>query len=138
MKLPTNIQVFGKPEALDTASESTHAITFFNKLRREYPAYGAIATHIRNEGKRTQQQAMRQKAEGMTKGAADIIIPCCPPFICEMKSRNPNAKVSPEQIEYLTNAQALGAFVCIAIGYQGAFDAFECFLKKNKKSLQKN
>lgn len=130
MKLPDNIPVYGTTDKNDTATESQHAITFFAKLRREYPEYGTIATHIRNEGKRSNQQAMRQKAEGMTKGAADIIIPCNPPFVCEMKSRSPRATIAPEQIEYLNNAQKLGAFVCVGLGYQGAFDAFLDYLNK--------
>jgi hypothetical protein len=130
MKLPPNLPVFGTVDKTDTASESQHAITFFNKLRREYPDYGAIATHIRNEGKRTIQQAQKHKAEGMTTGTADIIIPCNPPFVCELKSRSPRATITPEQIEYLLNAQKLGAFVCVAIGYEGAMEAFKKCLQK--------
>jgi hypothetical protein len=130
MKLPDNLPLFGTTDKNDNASESQHAITFFNKLRREYPEYGAIATHIRNEGKRTNSQVQKQKAEGMTTGTADIIIPCNPPFVCEMKSRNPRATISPEQIEYLLQAQKMGAFACVALGYEGAFEAFlECIKK---------
>jgi hypothetical protein len=130
MKLPPNLPVFGTVDKTDTASESQHAITFFNKLRREYPAYGAIATHIRNEGKRTIQQAQKHKAEGMTTGTADIIIPCNPPFVCELKSRSPRATITQEQIDYLLQAQELGAFVCVAIGYEGAIEAFKKCLQK--------
>jgi hypothetical protein len=130
MKIPKEINVFGIADKTDTASESQHAMTFFNKLRREYPAYGAIATHIRNEGKRTIQQAQKHKAEGMTTGTADIIIPCNPPFVCELKSRSPRATITPEQIDYLLNAQKLGAFVCVAIGYDGAMEAFKKCLQK--------
>ena len=129
MKLPPEIKVFGVSDKSDTASESQHAMTFFSKLRREYPEYGAIATHIRNEGKRSMSQIQKQKAEGLTTGTADIIIPANPPFVCEMKSRSPRATISSEQIEYLLNAQKLGAFVCVAIGYQGAIEAFKkCYL----------
>jgi hypothetical protein len=130
MKLPPNLPVFGTVDKTDTASESQHAITFFNKLRREYPDYGAIATHIRNEGKRTIQHAQKHKAEGMTTGTADIIIPCNPPFVCELKSRSPRATITQEQIDYLLQAQELGAFVCVAIGYDGAMEAFRKCLQK--------
>lgn len=130
MKLPANLTLFGTVDKNDTASESQHAITFFNKLRREYPQYGTIATHIRNEGKRTSSQVQKQKAEGMTTGAADIIIPCNPPFVCELKSRSPRAKITPEQIAYLLQAQELGAFVCVALGYEAAFEAFLKCIKK--------
>jgi hypothetical protein len=125
MKLPPNLPLFGTTDKTDTASESQHAITFFNRLRREYPQYGAIATHIRNEGKRTIQQAQKHKAEGMTTGTADIIIPCNPPFVCELKSRSPRATITKEQIDYLLQAQELGAFACVALGYEGAMEAFK-------------
>jgi hypothetical protein len=101
MKLPPKIQLFGTPDKTDTASESQHAMTFFAKLRREFPEYGAIATHVRNEGKRSAMQVQKQKAEGLTTGAADIIICANPPFVCELKSRSPRAAISQEQIEYL-------------------------------------
>lgn len=130
MKLPANLPLFGTTDKNDTASESQHAITFFNKLRREYPEYGAIATHIRNEGKRTNAQVQKQKAEGMTTGAADIIIPCNPPFVCELKSRSPRAKITQEQIDYLLQAHELGAFACVALGYEAAFEAFLQCIKK--------
>jgi hypothetical protein len=124
MKIPTEIPVYGKADKFDAASESQHAMTFFAKLRREYPAYGAIATHIRNEGKRSMQQVQKQKAEGLTTGTADIIIPANPPFVCELKSRSPRATISNEQIDYLLQAQKMGAFVCVAIGFEGAIEAF--------------
>jgi hypothetical protein len=130
MKLQPNLPLFGTTDKTDTASESQHAITFFNKLRREYPQYGAIATHIRNEGKRTIQQAQKHKAEGMTTGTADIIIPCNPPFVCELKSRSPRATITQEQIDYLLQAQELGAFACVALGYEGAMEAFKKCLQK--------
>jgi hypothetical protein len=129
MKLPPEIKLFGTPDKTDAASESQHAMTFFAKLRREFPEYGAIATHIRNEGKRSMAQVQKQKAEGLTTGTADIIIPANPPFVCELKSRSPRATISKEQIEYLLNAQKLGAFACVAIGFEGAIEAFKkCYL----------
>jgi hypothetical protein len=129
MKIPNEIPVFGSSVKRDDTSESLHAMTFFAKLRREFPEYGAIATHIRNEGKRTNVQIQKQKAEGLTTGTSDIIIPANPPFVCELKSRSPRATISNEQIEYLLQAQKLGAFACVAIGYEGAIEAFKkCYL----------
>lgn len=102
-------------------------ITFFQWLRLQHPEYGAVAVHIKNEGARTQGQAYWQRAEGMVKGAADIIIPCSPPFVCEMKAGN--GKPTKEQIDYLESAEKLGAFVCVAYGFDGAKEAFEDYLK---------
>ena len=125
MKIPKEIKVYGSTNSGVVPSESIEMITFFNKLRREHPEYAAIAFHCRNEGKRTLQQTQKQKAEGLTVGVPDIIIPCNPPFVCELKSRSPRATITQEQIDYLLQAQELGAFVCVALGYEGAMEAFK-------------
>jgi hypothetical protein len=136
MKFHADIQVFGDISFRgDCPSESLEAVTFFAKLRREHPAtYGLIATHIRNEGLRTFYQAIKQKSEGMTKGAPDIIIPASPAFVCELKRQDhTKSKWQDGQVEYLLEAQKQGAFVCVALGYVGAYTAFNCWIKK--KSL---
>ena len=129
MKFHSDIQVFGDIDFRgECPSESAEAVTFFAKLRREHPAtYGLIATHIRNEGLRTFYQATRQKSEGMTKGAPDIIIPASPAFVCELKRQDHTKS------KYLLEAQKQGAFVCVALGYVGAYTAFN--LWNDKKSL---
>lgn len=104
--------------------ESAHMITFFNILRRDYPEYGNVAIHVRNEGKRTKQQIDKERIEGFVKGACDIIIVGNPALCIEMKSRATSAKVSPEQEQYLLAAQKLGAFVCVAYGFEAALTAF--------------
>jgi hypothetical protein len=107
-------------------SEKVEMASFFSRLRREYPdSYGLLALHIRNEGLRNARQVQSMRSEGgFVKGASDIIIPGSPAFVCEMKSRAKGARLSPEQIAYLTAAQAAGAFACVAIGAQGAWEAF--------------
>jgi hypothetical protein len=106
--------------------EGVEQASFFNKLRGEYPSsYGLIATHIRNEGKRFLSTAMKHNAEGMTKGAADIIIPARVPFVCEMKRADHTQSTWQDgQQEYLVAAQDAGAFVCVALGALGAWEAF--------------
>ena len=136
MKFHADIQVFGDISFRgDCPSESLEAVTFFAKLRREHPdTYGLIATHIRNEGLRTFHQAARQKSEGMTKGAPDIIIPASVAFICELKRQDhTKSKWQDGQQEYLLEAQKQGAFVCVALGYVGAYTAFNLWIEK--KSL---
>lgn len=112
------IRIYGT-KIKDAPTETAEMVTFFNWLRREHPHLAAIAVHIRNEGKRTHSQVMRQKSEGLITGAADIIIPGAPTFVCEMKRRS-TYKVSDKQMEYLEAAQENGAFVCIALGCDGA------------------
>lgn len=129
MKLPEGIKIFGNPDFRDKKcpKEVLEQVTFFNKLRREYPdTYGAVAVHARNEGKKTPQQVAKEKAEGMVSGAPDIMIPGSPTFICEVKRQDRTLSTLQEgQLPYLYAAQNLGAFVCIAFGWQAAWEAFE-------------
>ena len=115
-------------------TESVEMVTFFNRLRREYPAtWGALAIHPRNEGlKRAGQfsSVQRHAAEGMTPGAADIIIPARVAFVCELKRRDHTKSAwQPSQVEFLTVAQEAGAFACVALGYEAACEAFEAWTK---------
>ena len=118
----------------DCPRESAEQITFFNRLRREYPTtWGALAIHPRNEGlKRAGQFSSVQKhaAEGMTKGAADIILPARVAFVCEMKRRDhTKSEWQPSQVEFLTAAHNAGCFACVAFGYAAAWEAFEAWKK---------
>lgn len=129
MNLKHNVPIYGDITNRDKKCpvESVEQITFFNKIRREYPdSWGKIATHIRNEGKKSVQQVRREKAEGMVKGASDMIIGS---FYCELKRKNHTlCKVSDDQITYLTAINDLGYFGCIALGYEAAYEAFQVYL----------
>ena len=110
--------------------ESAEQITFFNQLRTTYPdTWGLLALHPRNEQQLRGGQhrgLIRQKAEGMTPGASDVIIPGRVSFVCEIKRQDhTQSKWQPGQIEYLTAAQNAGAFACLALGWQAAWQAFE-------------
>lgn len=110
--------------------ESLEQITFFNRLRREYPAtWGALALHPRNEQmlRNGQFSALsRHKAEGMTPGAADIIIPARVAFVCELKRRDHTKSAwQTGQIEYLSAAASAGSFACLALGADAAWDALQ-------------
>ena len=111
-------------------AEAMEQMTFFNTLRREYPVtWGRLALHPRNEGQRKggQIKAMIQhKAEGLTPGASDIIIPARVTFVCELKRRDhTQSKWQDGQIEYLVAAHEAGAFACAALGWEAAWQAFE-------------
>lgn len=110
-------------------SESAEQITFFNKLRTTYPdTWGRLALHPRNEQQLRGGQhrgMIRQKAEGMTPGASDVIIPGKVAFVCEIKRQDhTQSKWQPGQVEYLEAAHNAGAFACVALGWRGAWDAF--------------
>ena len=120
------IKIFGEQEKGKQPSESAEMITFVNYVRKNYPStYGLVITHIRNEGKKTHNQAAKQKAEGLTKGASDIIIPFETPFVCEMKSKSKTSKVSEDQLNYLECVDRLGGFACITYGHKATIEAFE-------------
>lgn len=110
-------------------AESVEQTSFFNHLRREFPdTYGTIAIHPRNEGLVRGGQfsaIIKHKAEGMVAGAADIVIPAAPAFVCELKRRDhTQSKWQDGQIAYLTAAWKAGAFVCVALGAVAAWEAF--------------
>jgi hypothetical protein len=131
MQFPEWLPVYGDQKYRNKKCpvESAEQITFFNTLRRDYPELAIIAIHPRNEGKRTAQQTQRQKAEGMTAGASDIIIPTLRPFICELKRQDHTlCHWEPEQLKYMATAQTMGAFVCVALGYKAALEALEVWI----------
>jgi len=112
--------------------EDVEQASFFNRLRREYPtSWGLLALHPRNEGLKEGGQfstVLKHKAEGMTAGAADIIIPGAPAFVCEVKRRDHTlSKWQDGQQQYLITAAEAGAFACVALGAVGAWEAFEAW-----------
>ena len=123
MKFPEWLTIYGNLEYRNKncPPESAEQITVFNWLR----ANGfTTAIHPRNEGKRTFGQVSRQKAEGMTPGASDIIIPGSPTFVCELKrADHTKCRRQTGQVEYLHQCQKDGAFVCVALGYAGLIEA---------------
>lgn len=126
MRFPEWLTVYGDKNFREKCPhEEVEQVTFFNWLRKEHPAFGAIALHPRNEGQRSHAQTMKHKAEGMTPGASDIIIPGCPAFVCEMKRQDhTKSHWQPGQIEYLEISKDNAAFVCVALGFEAAREAF--------------
>lgn len=116
----------------DCPKETVEQISFFSRLRREYPdSYGLTAIHPRNEGLKQKGQfsaVIKHSAEGMTIGAADIIIPGAVTFVCELKRLDHTKSAWQDgQITYLTAAQNAGAFACVALGAKAAWQAFEAW-----------
>ena len=129
-----NIPVFGDQTFRGKCPlESAEQITFFNQLRTTYPdTWGRLALHPRNEQQLRGGQhrgMIRQKAEGMTPGASDVIIPGRVSFVCEIKRQDhTQSKWQSGQVEYLEAAQNAGAFACLGLGWRGAWQAFETWL----------
>ena len=128
MKFNPKIRVYGDLEWRGKCpKENIEQVTFFNQIRKKYPdTYGKIAVHTRNEGKRTEQQTMFLKIEGMVTGASDVFIPGNPSFVCEIKRQDhTQSHWQNDQESYLLIAQDLGSFACVALGYEAALQSLE-------------
>lgn len=137
MKFESWLPVYGDQSYRgDCPTESNEQVTLFARMRKRWPdTIGRVAIHPRNEGKRTPGQVWHQKAEGMTDGASDVIIPGCPALVLELKRRDHTASTWQKgQVEYLKAAYDMGAFVCVALGADAAIEAIECYITKMTKS----
>jgi len=111
--------------------EAAEAVSFFCQLRAEFPELAKVATHIRNEGKRTKRQGFQHQQEGMNTGASDVIIPVCPPIVMEMKRRDhTESSISKDQVDYLVAASSGGAFTGVALGAAGAMEMVRAWVAK--------
>ena len=134
-QIPNYIHVFGDVSYRgECATETAELIGFFRLLAIEFPSLAAIATHIRNEGKRSKFQGYKQQQEGMNTGTSDIIIPCSPPIVIELKRRDHTlSTISAKQVSYLSSAHVLGAYAVVALGAVGAMEAVKAWHTANKK-----
>lgn len=126
MKFPDWLRVYGDQSWRgDCPTESAEQVTFINRLRTMWPdTLGRVVVHVKNEGKRHSWQAARDKAEGLTKGAADIIIPGRLTLLIELKRRDhTKSRFQEGQLDYLKAAHDQGAFVCVALGADAAMYA---------------
>ena len=130
MKTPTWLPKFGDlPKSTSNPAEDYVLSSLISRIRNDYPSsYGLVAFHVKNESKRTTGQIRADKAKGLTKGVSDLIVIGNPTLCMEIKKDN-SCRFEDGQLEFLQQAQKQGAFVCLAIGYQGAKDAFEYWLK---------
>lgn len=134
-KIPKPIVIFGDASWRGNCPlEAAEQVSFLQLLRIEFPSLAEIAVHIRNEGKRTKRQGFQQKQEGMNTGASDIVIPCCPPILIELKRRDhTKSKTNDKQVKYLINSQKQGAFACFALGAVGAMEAVRAWHTANQR-----
>lgn len=136
MILPSTIRLFGDPSFRGPCeTENASQVTLFAAIRRQWPTtWGKLAFHPRNEGKRTIGQAMWQKAEGLTEGTVDLIIPARVSLVLELKRKDhTKSKWQPGQVEYLEAAQSAGAFSCVALGWEAALEAVRTWDAETKR-----
>ena len=131
MIIPDHIPCYGDRKFRGACPrEDLEQVSIINRIRQEYPeTYGRIVLHPRNEGLKEKGQfstVLKHKAEGMAKGASDVIIPGRPAFVCEIKRCDHTKSAWQDgQIEFLEAAQSAGAFVCVALGAVAAWQASE-------------
>ena len=130
MRCPDWLPKFGDlPKSTSNPAEDYVLSSLISRIRNDYPStYGLVAFHVKNESKRTTGQIRADKAKGLTKGVSDLIVIGNPTLCMEIKKDN-SCRFEDGQLEFLQQAQKQGAFVCLVIGYQGAKDAFEYWLK---------
>lgn len=135
MKLPPNIPLYGDPTFRGKCPrEMVEQSSIVNKVRKEFPdTWGRLIIHPRNEGLKEAGQfssVIKHAAEGMTKGASDVIIPAAPSFVCEVKRvDHTKSKIDDDQVKYLLAAQQAGCFACIALGALAAWEAVLDWIK---------
>lgn len=127
--IPKKIPIYGNMDYRNPycPDEALEQASFFNQIRLNYPkSWGLIATSIQNEsGKESGFRTHLAKKAGLIAGAPDVIIPGKRTFLCELKRRDrTKSRVGQKQIDYLLAAQAAGCFVCIALGADAAWEAF--------------
>lgn len=131
MKLNPLIPVFGDETFRGKCPvEDVEHINFVSWLRFNHPEIGITLIHPQNEGKKTHQQATKDKKMGLSKGASDIIIPGSPAFVCEIKRQDHTLSTwQTGQQEFLLQSKSQGSFICVALGATGATIAFKLWLK---------
>lgn len=128
--LPPNVHVFGYTSYRGKCPlEAIEQVSIINRIRREYPdTWGRLVLHPRNEQQLRGGQfsgMIKQKAEGLTPGASDLIIPGAPSLVIELKRLDhTQSKWQDGQLEYLEAAANAGAFACVALGAVAAWEAF--------------
>lgn len=125
MIIPLTIPVYGDIAWRGKCpTEDAEHVTFVNAVKKT--RWANLLIHPKNEGKRTASQAQWDKARGMQRGASDFIIAIGFPFICEMKRKDhTKSTLQSGQLEFLELAQDNGAWCCIALGWEAAWQALQ-------------
>ena len=133
MKTPEWLPKFGDlPKSTNNPAEDYVLSSVVSRIRKDYPTtYGLVAFHVKNESKRTTTQIKIDKMKGLTNGVSDLIVIGNPTLCMEIKKDN-SCRFEDGQLQFLEQAQKGGAFACLAVGYQGALDAFHHWIEIQK------
>lgn len=136
MRFPAWLKVYGDQSYRgECRREEAEQIDAFAYLEHHHPEIFKLAIHPKIEGKRTWGQAARDRKNGsLGRGAPDVMVPICPPFLCELKRADHTKSAWQKgQKEYLETAQKQGAFVCVALGFEGFKEALNEYLHQTNQ-----
>lgn len=131
MKFNDSIPVFGDVSYRGQCpTEDIEQINFVSWLKHNHPELRCLFIHPKNEGKRSHNQVnYESRTGGLPTGASDLIIPGNPCFVVELKRQDhTKSKWQKGQQEYLLSAKETGCFIGIALGFEGAKEAFNLWL----------
>jgi hypothetical protein len=131
MKFNPKIPVYGDQSYRGKCpAEDIEQINWVSWLRFNHPQIALTLIHVKGEGKRTPQQIAKEKKMGFQRGPSDLILTGSPSFICELKrADHTKSKWQDGQQEFILQSLEQGAFVCVALGAEGAKLAFNEWLK---------
>tara|TARA_R110000772_G_scaffold123063_5_gene229282 strand:- start:7569 stop:7997 length:429 start_codon:yes stop_codon:yes gene_type:complete len=114
--------------------EHIEQINLVAHCRRRWPKEFNLMLHVPNESNVPVQYRNKLSKCGLLPGASDWLIlwPSNgkPYMVLELKrSRKRDSSVSKDQVDFLSNAEYVGAFACVAYGYKAALKSIEEYLK---------
>lgn len=133
--IPKEIPVFGDLTWRgECPLETPEMISGMQLILSEFPQFDSIMFHLRNEDSGGARKGKQLNEEGRVKGAADIVILCCPPIGMEVKRRDHTKSViGKKQVKCLVLAHRQGAFSCVAVGALGMLEAVRAWHTINGK-----
>ena len=128
-----------KPSQLPVPSESVEQQNLFRwaavSAAVRWPKEMRMLYHVPNEGKRSQANGARLKAEGLRAGVPDINLDVARGeyhgLRIEMKRRR-GGRVSPEQAAWLEALREQGYAAVVAYGWEEAADEIEKYLRGDR------
>lgn len=141
MKFFNGLRVYGDVNFRgECPKEDAELMTFFSNARNYHPQKAMLSKvlfHVENEGKRTDGKRSKAKG-GLVKGVSDICAIGSPMLLIEMKRKDHTKSVYQSgQEELLKIAHQAGCFACIALGYEGALQAVDEWLKLDPFNMNK-
>jgi hypothetical protein len=114
--------------------EHIEQINLVAHCRQRWPKEFNLMLHVPNESNVPVQYRNKLSKCGLLPGASDWLIlwPSNgkPYMVLELKrSRKRDSSVSQDQVDFLLNAEHVGAFACVAYGYKAALKSIEEYLK---------